>query len=362
MKVDQRIWKVRLAFSFIKSFRYKKEFYPIIIAILSLLAFMLIILCTFYYGNYFRLSPGANVIIIVLIVLMFVLLIMNSIFVLRFLVQNIIYIDQILNKLHKNYPEIKQFTSAKKFADNVYNIINNLSIAKQKETSMELLQKQAELDALQSNINPHFLYNILDSIRGTAMLEHAEKTAGIIESLSVFFRYTISQSNNIISIEQELRNVNIYVNIQQYRFNNRFSLQVIIDENDSKIMLYKVPKLTLQPLIENAINHGLENIISNGKIIINIYTTQSRILISVSDNGVGMPPEQVRLINKNLQRNQMFNTRTDQASDCAGIALQNVNNRIKLIYGDNYGLSVSSTVGFGTEVNIVLPLLNQHEI
>lgn len=345
-----------------KSFLYKREFFPLMVSVIVLSTSILILFLFFSLENYWNWSSTAQGEAVLLISLFFCFIILNAILIIRLFFFNIIYIDQALKEAQQDCKGSDENYVAQSFAEHASMIIDYLSTAKQKEMSIELLQKQADLDAMQRNINPHFLYNTLDSIRGTAQQEHAEKTASIIESLSVFFRYTISQTNDILSLEQELRNVNTYVQIQQYRFNNRFSLQILIDENDSKLMLYKIPKLTLQPIVENAINHGLESITHDGKIIIKVYTTQSRLVISIADNGVGISPEKVRIINKNLHSKQT-SALTNPSQRGVGMALQNVNARIKILFGEKYGLSVSSTMGFGTEVNIALPLfLNHNEI
>ena len=238
-------------------------------------------------------------------------------------------------------------------------IIDRYEDAYQKEYTAQLLQKQAELDSLQSQINPHFLYNTLESIRGQAVEDGSIQTAEMIELLSRLFRYTISQRGDLFSLDQELRSVDHYLRIQQYRFDNRFEVSKTYDENDIHLLSHKIPKLSLQPIIENALYHGLENLSKPGVIEIGITTTQSRLIIYISDNGIGIEPEALHALNEKL-RTYTYKAETRTAgSEHTGIAISNVNARLKLLYGQEYGLTVFSTVGLGTRVEINMPLLEE---
>ena len=227
---------------------------------------------------------------------------------------------------------------------------------KDREYASLLLQKQAEIDALQSQINPHFLNNTLDSIRGLAMEEHAAQTCEMVGSLSRFLRYTISQKHNMISLNEELDSVKSYMTIQRYRFADRFSLSMTISPGDEHILRYRIPKLTLQPLIENAIYHGLDSIAAGGKITIFCELTQSRLIIDVTDNGVGMDCLTLEKINKKLHESTVPSEEPREIGHGSGVALYNVNARIKLVYGERYGLTMYSIHGQGTKAQIILPL------
>ena len=235
--------------------------------------------------------------------------------------------------------------------------INELIIALEKANNRELLEsmlkKQAQLDNLQSQINPHFLYNILDSIRGDVISKGLNETADMIEALSQYFRYGIGSSVSLISFEEELKNVDNYMKIQQYRFGERIELIKIFDENDPNISKTKIPKMTLQPLVENAITHGIEGRLTKGKIILRVMITDSRFLITVEDNGVGMPVTKLEMINKVL--NEAVGDVKEIESEGTGVALLNVSERIKLLFGKSYGLYINSTEGFGTEAHVSLP-------
>ena len=231
-------------------------------------------------------------------------------------------------------------------------LVNRLSDLINREYSATLLKKQAELSALQSQINPHFLYNTLESIRGQALCEGVRNIAQMAKALSNLFKYSISRESSMVSLEEELKNVDNYIIIQQYRFNNKFK---IIKEIDKDTFAYKIPKLSIQPIIENAIHHGLETKMGAGTIKIKIYCTEKKLIITVEDDGIGMCPERLMQIQSNLQETRDSIIKENE-SDGPRIGLINVNERIRLIFGEDYGVRISSTLGLGTVVELVLPL------
>lgn len=220
-------------------------------------------------------------------------------------------------------------------------------------------KKQAQYLALQNQINPHFLYNTLEGIRGETLNAGLENVAKMAEALATFFRYTISNVENLVTLEDELTNVNNYYIIQRYRFGERLSLNVECDtENEIEIMSYKLPKLTLQPIVENAIYHGIERKIGNGNVNIKIETTATRLIITISDNGIGITEDRLREINDKLNRTTLEYIKPDSETH-SGIAAVNVNNRIKLLFGEEYGICMYSTSNVGTDVEITLPLIKK---
>ncbi len=224
-----------------------------------------------------------------------------------------------------------------------------------------LALKQAEINALQSQINPHFLYNILDSIRGQALSEGVTEIADMIESLADYFRYCISKEDDVVTLADELRNVQNYWIIQKYRFGNKISMQVILDHEEICPDEYEIPKLILQPIVENAIFHGLETKLGEGTVTIRITCTDSRLIIIVVDDGIGMGPQELAYLRRQLKENQRVISKKETVPPRrSGIALANVNERIKLHYGDEYGLQISSTPKTGTEVEFVLPVCSAH--
>lgn len=214
--------------------------------------------------------------------------------------------------------------------------------------------KQAELSALQSQINPHFLYNTLDSIRGQALHEGAVDIAEMAEALSGFFRYSISNQSTIVSLAEELENVKTYFKIQQFRFNNRFHLYIHPTQQDN-LEQCLLPKLSIQPVVENAILHGIEGKLGEGSIEIEVEGTERTVSISISDNGVGMSAEQLRNLQDSLRQVHTEILHVHKNGSSTGIALSNVADRIRLLYGEQYGMQITSTPEVGTTVTFTLP-------
>ena len=231
----------------------------------------------------------------------------------------------------------------------------------QKDVAEQLLIRGLELDAWQHQINPHFLYNTLETIRSQAIEDHSLQSAEMIELLGQILRYSLNRNSNFCTVDQELKCVESYFRIQQYRFANRFQLQVSIDENDFVLHRYKLPRLTLQPLIENAIYHGLDSKLGIGHIRLQFSHTTERILISVIDDGIGMSAERLRDINTVLQSFNYKQRLSSKKGQTFGLALQNINARIKLLYGYDYGITVFSDPEIGTQVVINLPVEVPHE-
>lgn len=222
---------------------------------------------------------------------------------------------------------------------------------------MNLNKRQAQYLALQNQINPHFLYNTLESIRSEALISGLDTVADMTEALAVFFRYTISKVENLVSVEEELQNCETYFLIQQYRFGSRLELSVTCDPEDrEEIYRCRLPKLTMQPILENAIIHGTEFKVGVGHLHIHLERTAKRLLIRVSDDGVGMNEETLARLNDKLGKSKLAYTAKNQQSR-GGVALVNVDNRIQLLFGEEYGLHVYSVEGVGTDVEIALPAI-----
>lgn len=214
---------------------------------------------------------------------------------------------------------------------------------------------QSKINALQNQINPHFLYNTLEGIRGEAITAGLDNVAQMTEALATFFRYTISNLENLVTLEDELGNIENYFIIQQYRFGERLRLQVVCDEDDrAELMQCRIPKLTLQPIVENSIVHGVERKIGRGNLRIKIEGTAKRLIITVSDDGLGMEEDVLAALNRQISSTR-FDYVCSDAKREGGIALVNVNNRIKLLFGEQYGLCIYSTPGVGTDVEVTLP-------
>lgn len=226
---------------------------------------------------------------------------------------------------------------------------------------LNVSKKEAEYLALQNQINPHFLYNTLDGIRSEALMAGVDSIAEMTEALSTFFRYTISQTGNLVTLENELANIENYYYIQQFRFGDKLALSIEYDTDEdmdeAHILNLKLPKLTLQPIVENAIYHGIESKIGKGTLKIRITATSTHLIIKVSDDGTGIPEDQLSLLNESLKSLVI----EEKPGKRGGIAIRNVNNRIKLLFGESYGVYIYSKEGVGTDVEITLPVVTGAE-
>lgn len=204
-------------------------------------------------------------------------------------------------------------------------------------------KRKSELDALQSQINPHFLYNTLDSIVWMIEGERHEDAVFMITQLASLFRISLSRGNTIISIEDEIKHARNYMNIQKIRYKNIFTVDFRIEE---EILPYCTVKLIIQPLLENAIYYGVECMDGDGEIVIRGYRRGEDIYIEVCDNGMGMTQETV---------DQLLTENNRVRKHGSGVGLINVHNRIKLRFGSPYGLEIESRPDEGTAVRIHLP-------
>ena len=221
---------------------------------------------------------------------------------------------------------------------------------------LKLSKRQAQYRTLQNQINPHFLYNTLESIRSEALVAGLHSVADMTEALAVFFRYTISKVENLVTVEEELQNCDTYFRIQQYRFGSRLNLHIeCAPEDKEEIYRCRIPKLTLQPILENGIIHGTEFKIGAGKLTVKLERTEKLLTILVSDDGVGMDNHALSLLNEQLDKSgRAFQ---EEKEESGGVALVNVNNRIHLLFGEEYGLHVFSIPMAGTDVQITLPII-----
>ncbi|MCI8521280.1 MAG: histidine kinase, partial [Clostridia bacterium] len=210
---------------------------------------------------------------------------------------------------------------------------------------MKLLRK-AQYDMLQTQINPHFLYNTLETINWMAYnLSNSENPVSkSLITLASFFRNTLS-SGYFVSIEDEIKYTNEYINILALRYGDLFDIEWDIDDT---ILPCTIIKICLQPIIENAVYHGLKPKNDKGLIKISGRCDGKNTIITISDNGVGMDSDKLYELNRRLQDNAY----NDEKSH---IGLVNVNQRIKIIFGDDYGITVESQEGVGTDVYITIP-------
>ncbi|VWL85977.1 cache domain-containing sensor histidine kinase [Oceanivirga miroungae] len=247
----------------------------------------------------------------------------------------------ISDRLTKSLDELKRFMQ--NMDDRLENIVLNettfseIEILKQEINNMidKIKQlKKYEIDSLYSQINPHFLYNTLDILIWMIEFEDNEKAIKITKNLSNFFRISLSQGKRVISLEDELKHSENYLEIQKERYQNK--LEYIINYKDKSLLECQVPKIIIQPLVENAIYHGIKEIDGVGKIEINVYERSEDLYIEIKDNGIGI---------NNSHKNKL---------KLGGVGMKNIDRRIKYYYGEEYGLSIENTNNIGTTVVLKL--------
>jgi two-component system sensor histidine kinase YesM len=221
---------------------------------------------------------------------------------------------------------------------------------------LETVQKEqerlrwAELKALQAQINPHFLYNTLDSIKWLVRTGEHDKADEMIAALTDFFRKVLSQGKDFISIEDEVNHVDSYLKIQKIRYHKTFDYSIYVEEGLEGCM---IPKLLLQPIVENAIYHGIKpgaGVKNGGKILIHIVSAKADLVLEVRDNGVGMTEARKAEVLGSFERCQ------NDRSESYGMG--NVNDRIHILAGSAYGIKIISEEGLGTSVSISLPKMS----
>lgn len=207
-------------------------------------------------------------------------------------------------------------------------------------------KKEADLEALQSQINPHFIYNTLETIRMTAEINDDEEVAEMTFTLGKLLRYSINRGRETVELKEEMQHLERYLQLLRYRFNNRFNMTFEIPQ---ELLNFPVMKLTFQPIVENAIIHGVEGKPNEVSIRLSAEMKEQLIIFSIKDEGAGMDG-----VTLDLLRQSMNGTR-DSGGSKTGVGLRNVNERIKLHYGEMYGLEIESKWGDGTTVYLKLP-------
>ncbi len=210
----------------------------------------------------------------------------------------------------------------------------------------QIILRKTELNALQAQINPHFLYNTLSSIAWMCEEGRSADAVGMVNALGQLFRISISKGHELIPIEKELQHAQSYLQIQNVRYKNQFYYEFDVDE---RCLPYFCNKITLQPIIENAIYHGIDRMVEKGRITISVHMEKENILMAVEDNGVGMTEEKCREILNH------------ESGDKSGIGIKNVNDRIQIYFGKAYGISIVSEEDEGTRVEIRIPKTGEED-
>ncbi|MCM2531241.1 sensor histidine kinase [Neobacillus pocheonensis] len=215
-----------------------------------------------------------------------------------------------------------------------------------KEYKSEIATKEAQFKALQAQINPHFLYNTLQLVGGMAVAHNADKIYSVISALSDMFRYITGKQGDMVLIEHEIEHIKNYLYIQNLRFEGKVRTDIFMEEDTEG---YMIPMLTIQPLVENAFNHGFEQKMGLWKLSVEVQKVFEDIEITITDNGVGIPDEKLKDLREDIKStSNPLNTK-------GSIGIKNVAARIRLYFGNDYGLDISSEVGKGTQIVIRIP-------
>ena len=228
------------------------------------------------------------------------------------------------------------------FEHMVVRIQNLMAEVKSEEETL----RKTELKALQAQINPHFLYNTLDSIQWMCEVGRTDEAVQMVSALARLFRISISRGADLIPIRRELEHAESYLIIQKFRYKDQFSYRFDVDES---VLDCLCSKITLQPIIENAILHGFGELVEDGEIVISAKADGADVVLTVTDNGIGMDEAQCHAI---LSHDQ---------SEPGGIGIKNVADRIRIYFGAPYGLSIESEPDRGTRVTIRLPQTGREE-
>ena len=213
---------------------------------------------------------------------------------------------------------------------------------------LQIKEQEAELNALQSQINPHFLYNTLDSIYWKTLAKGETEIAEMVWTLSNLFRTSLSKGNRYVTVFHQFQFLQQYLRLQQLRYGSKIAYQIDLAENAKTLF---IPKLILQPIVENAIYHGLEPKGEQGQVIVSGFLQADKLHFRISDNGVGMDAEVLTALRGG----------TNQSTTMGGYALHNVRDRLRIIYRNNFTMTITSNKGMGTTVTLILPALQEGE-
>ncbi len=282
-------------------------------------------------------------------VIIVAILIFASIMISKSITRPIKELSEVTDKVAKGdlsvRSEVRTGEEVSALSDSLNSMIDKINelIETVKEEQVNL--RKTEFKVLQAQINPHFLYNTLDTIVWLAESGDEKRVVEMVENLSNFFRTSLNQGKDIISISEELMHVRSYLSIQKVRYQDILNYDINVPD---EVCEYRIPKITIQPLVENALYHGIKNKRGGGTIFITGDIFPDRVELVVRDDGIGMEEDRLKEVNKGIM---------NQAPDESDIyGLYNVNERIRLDFGDEYGIRISSVYGEGTSVKIVLPI------
>lgn len=236
------------------------------------------------------------------------------------------------------------YTELEQMMQDIRLLMSNVVDEQVQKEKLHTKQKEVEFKMLASQINPHFLYNTLETIRMKAVVNHQPEIVELVKMLAKTMRYNIQVTDRLVTLKEELQMVEYYLKIQEYRFGDRITSELTIDPDVD--MKARILPLTLQPFVENAFVHGLEEKACDARLVIHVYKKKDDIFIEIRDNGKGMDYYELGHLRKIMK---------DEQRDDNHIGVRNVNQRIRLLFGGEYGVEVDSEKNVGTKVVIHIP-------
>ena len=294
-----------------------------------------------FFMNMIRFSLlGMGIVLILVIIL--------SYYIPRSITMPITRISRVTDQVAKGNLSVRAAAEsgaeARMLSDSLNAMIDKINELLDQVTTEQIRLRKAEFELLQAQINPHFLYNTLDTIVWLAEAGDQKRVVSMVGNLSDFFRTSLNQGKDIISIREELAHVRSYLEIQQVRYQDILRYEITVPED---LYEYKIPKITIQPLVENALYHGIKNKRGQGTITVSGKRNENGFVLYVRDNGIGMTQERLKEVRAGIQKLSYTGKEI--------YGLYNVNERIRLNFGETYGISIESTYGEGTCVSISLP-------
>lgn len=303
------------------------------------------------YQNFFLIMIRCSIIAFICILLLILLL---SYYIPLSITHPIRKLSEVTDQVAKGdlsvRSDVRSGAEVNMLSDSLNTMIDKINELLEQVTKEQTRLRKAEFQLLQSQINPHFLYNTLDAIVWLAEAGEQKKVVSMVGSLSEFFRTSLNQGKDIISIKEELQHVRSYLEIQQVRYQDILKYEIHVPE---ELYKYLIPKITIQPLVENALYHGIKNKRGPGKIVINGKKEENCFLIQIEDNGIGINEERL------LQVRDGIRNKVPTEKDIYG--LYNVNERIRLNFGEKYGIFIESMYGEGTVVSVILPYVEEEK-
>jgi len=228
---------------------------------------------------------------------------------------------------------------------NINELMSEVQESNRQKNAIQLKQNEIKFKMMASQINPHFLFNALESIRMKALVRGQADISQVVRLLGKMMRKNLEVGNGMISLQSELETVSCYLVIQKFRYDDRLTYELHVDPRANP---FQIPPLIIQPLVENCVIHGLENRIEGGMVRVEIRLEDHYLKVQVSDNGAGISKTRIQEIRKMLENNDDYETNN--------IGMRNIHLRLQLTYGPQFGLTLTSQIGFGTQISFAIPL------